>query len=579
MNLPTRLCSATARKARRGGFRLDSAICWLVPALFGILFPSGCIPHEPRADLVIVNGAEPESLDPAIIVGVAEMRITIGLFEGLTRLNPKTVAPEPGLADHWDISPDGLIYTFHIRGNAVWSTGEPITADDVVYSWIRALRPETASDYAGQLYYLKNGADFNSGKIKDPNLVGVHALDAHTLRIELNHPTPFFLDLCAFQTLDVVPRQAIEKYGDRWLMVRPLPSSGAYELVDWRLNDRVRLKKNPRYWDAANTHLEVIDILPVGLPNTALSLYATGAADVIWDKDLIPTEQFDAIKNKPDSHTFSYLGTYFIRFNVTRKPFDDVRVRRAMVMAIDRNRLTRRVTKAGETPADHLTPDGTANYHPPHGLGYDPEQARKLLAEAGYPGGKNFPRFQYMFNGAAGGAAKIHEMVAVELQQMWRDNLGIEMDLQQVEQKVLYADQTHMEYDLSRSSWIGDYNDANTFLGMFKSTDGNNRTGWTNAAYDDLVSQANLQTDNRKREELFQKAEKILVNDDVPILTLYFYSGFNLFDPKKVAGIYPNILDDHPLDAIRRIDRGGREVANSGSEKDQGLLTSAPAGR
>jgi oligopeptide transport system substrate-binding protein len=323
----------------------------------------------------------------------------------------------------------------------------------------------------------------------------------------------------------------------------------------------------------------------VSIPNTALSLYETGAADVIWDKDLIPTEQFDAIKNQPDSHTFTYLGTYFIRFNVTRKPFDDVRVRRALVMAIDRDKLTHRVTKAGEIPADHLAPDGTANYHPPHGLGYDPELARKLLAEAGYSGGKNFPRFQYMFN-----SSKIHEMIAVELQQMWRENLGIEMDLQQVEQKVLYNNQTHMEYDLSRSSWIGDYNDANTFLGMFTSTDGNNRTGWTNAVYDDLVRRANLQTDTGKREELFRRAEKILVADEVPILPLYFYSGFNLFDPKKVAGIYPNILDDHPLDAIRRIDRGSGEVARSETEKDQSLLirrrseamagqASAPTGR
>lgn len=554
MNWPTRLRSATARQARRGRSRLKSGLHWVFAFAFCALILCGCVPHERRADLVIVNGAEPESLDPAIIVGVSEMRIVSALFEGLTRLNPKTVVPEPSLADRWDISPDGLIYTFHIRSNAVWSTGEPITADDFVYSWIRALDPATASDYAGQLYYIKNGEAFNAGKIKDPNLVGVHAVDAHTLRVELNHPTAFFLDLCAFQTLSIVPRWTIEKYGDRWLAARPLPSSGAYELVDWRLNDRVRLKKNPRYWDAANTQLEVVDFLPIGLPNTALSLYETGAADVIWDKDLLPTEQFDIIKNRPDSHTFSYLGTYFFRFNLTRKPFDDVRVRQALALAIDRDRLVRRVTKAGERPADHLTPDGTANYHPPHGLGYDPVLARKLLAEAGYPGGKNFPRFQYMFNGAAGGAAKIHEMIAVELQQMWRENLGIEMDLQQVEMKVLYADQSQMDYDVSRSSWIGDYNDANTFLGMFTSDDGNNRTGWKNARYDELIQQANLQTDKKKREQLFQEAEKIL-NEEVPIVPLYFYSGFNLFDPKKVEGIYPNILDHHPLNAIRRIGR------------------------
>lgn len=512
------------------------------------------MPHEKKADLTILNGNEPESLDPAIITGLSEMRIVSALFEGLTRLDSVTAAPQPSLADRWEISPDGTVYTFHIRSNAVWSTGEPITADDFVYSWIRALKPETASDYAGQLFYLKNAEDFNAGKIKDSNLVGVHALDTLTLRVELNHPTAFFLDLCAFQTLAIVPRQTIEKYGDRWLMAHPLPSSGAYELVDWRLNDRVRLKKNPRYWDQANTQLELVDILPITLPNTALSLYETGAADVIWDKDLLPTEQFDAIKQRPDSHTFTYLGTYFFRFNVERKPFDDVRVRRALTLAIDREKLVRRVTKAGEIPADHLTPDGTANYHPPHGLGYDPELARKLLAEAGYPGGKNFPRFQYMFNAAAGGAAKIHEMIAVELQQMWRENLGIQIDLQQVELKVLYANQSRLDYDASRSSWVGDYNDANTFLGMFTSTDGNNRTGWKNARYDELIREANLEIDKHKREALFQEAEKILVADEVPIVPLYFYSGFNFFDPKKVAGISPNILDIHPLNAIKRVD-------------------------
>ena len=512
---------------------------------------TGCFNREPHADLVIANGAEPESLDPAIIVGLSEMRIVSALFEGLTRLNPKTVVPEPSLADRWEITPDGLTYTFHIRSNIVWSTGEPITANDFVYSWVRALDPATASDYAGQLFYIKNAEDFNAGKIKDPNLVGVHALDAQTLRVDLVHPTAFFLDLCAFQTLAVVPRQAIEKYGDRWLMARPLPSSGAYELVSWRLNDKVRVKKNPRYWDATNTQVELVDFLPVGSATTALNLYETGAADVIWDKDLLPTEQFDVIKQRADSHTFTYLGTYFFRFNVTRKPFDDARVRKAMALAIDRERLTRRVTKAGELPADHLTPDGTANYHPPRGLGYDPEQARKLLAEAGYPGGTNFPRFQYMFNAAAGGASKIHEKIAVELQEMWRENLGIEMDLQGVEIKVLYANQSHLEYEVCRSSWIGDYNDANTFLGMFRSDDGNNRTGWKNPHYDELIYEANLQTDKLKREELFQEAEKYLLTEEVPIVPLYFYAGFNLFDTNKISGIYPNILDVHPLNAVR----------------------------
>ena len=400
---------------------------------------AGCGRNEPPADLVIVNGKEPESLDPALITGVAEMRIVSSMFEGLTRLDPVHAAPIPGLAEKWEISPDGRTYTFHLRTNLIWSTGEPITTADVVYSWIRALNPATASDYAGQLFYLKNAEDFNAGKIKDPSLVGVHALDPLTLRVELNEPTAFFLDLCAFSTLAVVPRQTIEKYGDRWLMTRPLPASGAYELVAWRLNDKIRVKKNPRYWDAANTHLETVDFLPVGSPTTALNLYETGAADIVWDKDLVPTELLDVLLKRPDFHTFPYLATYFIRFNVTKKPFDDVRVRQALGLAIDKERIVKKITRAGEPVADSFVPPGTARYHSPKGPSYNPERARQLLAEAGYPGGKGFPRVEYMFDASAGGAAKLHGKIAVEIQQMWHDELGIDMDLRQVEWKVYLA--------------------------------------------------------------------------------------------------------------------------------------------
>ncbi len=540
---------------------------------------TGCVPAEQRADITIINNVEPESLDPAIITGQADGRVVAGLFEGLTRFDPKTARPIPGLADRWEISPDGLVYTFHIRTNAVWSTGEPIRADDVVYSWIRVLDPATASDYAGQLYYLKNGEDFNAGKIKDPALVGVHALDPFTVRAELNHPTAFFLDLCAFQTLLVVPRQTIEKYGDRWLMTRPLPSSGPYELAYWRLNDKIRLRKNPRYWDATNTQSEIIDLLPVGSPNAALNLYTHGQADIVWDKELTPAELVDVLLKRPDFHAFDYLGTYFIRFNVTKKPFDDPRVRKALGLAIDRERIVKKITRAGEKPASHLVPNGTANYTSPDGPGYDPALAKKLLAEAGYPDGKGFPRFEYMFNAAAGGGAKIHENIAVELQQMWRDTLGIDMELRQLEWKVYLNSQSHLEYELSRSSWIGDYNDAQTFLGMFTSTDGNNRTGWKNPRYDALVREANEQPDLEKRAQAFREAETLLVRDEAPIIPLYFYVGINYFDTNKIQGIYQNILDVHPLQSIRKISGGSRrEEAHSSavdSQNGQSLLTSA----
>jgi len=533
------------------------------------LFP-GCLRRELPADVTILNQAEPESLDPAIVVGQADMRVVQGLFEGLTRFDPQTARPIPGLAESWEISPDGVTGTFHLRTNLVWSTGEPITADDVVYSWIRALDPATASDYAGQLFYLKNAEDFNAGKIKDASLVGVHAPDRFTVRVELNHPTAFFPDICALPVLYVVPRQTIEKYGDAWLKARPLPGSGPYELAYWRLNDKIRLRKNPRYWDAANTRSEIIDLLPVGSPNTALNLYIRGQADIVWDAALIPSELLDVLLKRPDFHKFNYLGTYFFRFNVTRKPFDDPRVRQALALAVDKERIIKIVARAGEQPASHFVPDGTANYTSPDGLGYDPALARKLLAEAGYPGGRGFPRFSYTFNASAGGAAKIHENVAVELQQMWRDELGIPMDLRQMEWAAFLSAQAHLDYDVSRSSWTGDYDDANTFLGMFISNDGNNRTGWKNARYDALISEANEQMDVKIREKLFQQAETILVRDEVPIVPIYFYVGVNYYDTNKIQGIYPNILDNHSLQAIRKISRGsrveGRELDNANKQ-------------
>jgi ABC-type oligopeptide transport system substrate-binding subunit len=194
---------------------------FLLPSAFCLLLCAGCTRSEPRADLVILNGAEPESLDPAVLTGQADGRVALSIFEGLTRFNPTNAAPLPGLAERWDIAPDGRVYTFHLRSNAVWSTGEPIAAGDFVYSWLRVLDPLTASEYAGQLFYLKNGEEFNTGRIRDRSLVGLKALDDRAFRVELKDPTPFFLDLCALPTLAVVPRHWIQQHGDRWLMKSP----------------------------------------------------------------------------------------------------------------------------------------------------------------------------------------------------------------------------------------------------------------------------------------------------------------------------------------------------------------------
>jgi oligopeptide transport system substrate-binding protein len=471
------------------------------------------------------------------------------VFEGLTRYNATNAAPEPGLAHRWELSPDGKVYTFFMRTNLQWSTGEPITAQDVVYSWFRVLDPLTASDYVGNLFYIKGAEEFHLGKSKRED-VGIEALDEHTLRVELVNPTAFFLDLCAFPTMAVVHRGTIEKHGEKWLKARPLPVSGAYELVSWRLNDRIRLKKNLRYWDAENVSVETADLLPANSPNTALNLFMSGAVDIVWDKDVVPTELLDVLSKRKDFHRYNYLGTYFVRFNVTRPPFNDVRVRKALALAVDRRKIDE-IMRGGANPANFYVPP-LPNYESAEGLEYDPEEARRLLKEAGFEGGKGFRRFEYLFN-----SSRDHEKIAVQLQAMWRKELGIQMDLRAVEWAVYLRSQSSLDFDLSRSAWIGDYTDPNTFLDMFMSNNPNNRTGWKSEKYDGLMREGNATVEVAARAKVLQQAERMLIREEMPIVPLYIYVGYNLFNPDVIQGVYneQNIRDEHPLRAIRKIKR------------------------
>ncbi|HWN94933.1 MAG TPA: peptide ABC transporter substrate-binding protein, partial [Methylomirabilota bacterium] len=392
---------------------------------------AGCTAQIPKADLTVLNGPDPQSLDPHIVTGQADMRVVLSLFEGLTRFNPVNSDPDPAIAERWHISPDAKVYTFYLRTNACWSNGEPITAEDFLFSWRRLLDPKTAADYANQLFYVRNGEKFYHGKIADEKQLGLKALDAHTLQVELENPTPFFLQLCSTHALAVVPGRFIGQQGDKWLRQPNFPCSGAYQLEFQRLSDRIRVRKNPHYWDAANVTLETVDLVSCTSPTTAMNLYKTGRADVIWDKFLVPVELADVLRHGPDFHGYDFLATEFMRFNVTRGPLTNPLVRRAFVQAVDKRRIVERITRGGERVATHLTPTGIEHYRPPQGLGYDPNAARQSLEQAGYPGGKGFPRLQYLYNTTPG-----NERVAVELQAMWRNELGVEVELQQAEWKV-----------------------------------------------------------------------------------------------------------------------------------------------
>lgn len=514
--------------------------------LVGLL--SGCR-RLPPADLTVLNGADPGSLDPLLVSGIEELRAVLPLFEGLTRPDSATGEARPGLAERWELSPDRLTYTFFLRRNAVWSTGDPIQADDVLFSWRRVLEPTNACQYASLLFPVRGAEDYLLGRTRDFAAVGVRALSPDRVEVALANPCPWFLDLCAFQTLAVVPRQAIERFGDQWIMRDP-PFSGAYTLDFWRLNDRIRLRRNERHWDAAQTACGVVDLLSVSLPSTALNLYLSGQADVIWDKPLVPAELLPELERRPDYHTFPMLGSYFVRLNVTRPALADPRVRRAFSLAVDRERIVRRLAPAC-TAAIHLVPTGTANHRPGEGARHDPELARRLLAEAGFPGGKGFPRLSYLCDSSGGGGARLHERVAVELQAMWREQLSVEIEIRQMEKQVYLVAQRQLDYDFSRSSWIGDYNDPNTFLDLFTSGNGNNRTGWKHPEYDRLLGESQRVTDPARRIGLLARAETLLLAEEAPVLPLWFEAGFTLHDPAKWTGIQGNLLDVHPIHAIR----------------------------
>ena len=505
-----------------------------------------CGKVDQRADLVFLNGAEPETLDPAIITGQPEGRIVNALFEGLCAYD-ENGQPSPGVAESWEISPDAKTYTFHIRPNAKWSDGSPLKASDFVDSWHHTLKPETASQYNYQLYPIKNAQAFAEGKLADFSEVGVHAVDDRTLRVDLENPTSYFLQLCAFPTLHPLPVDLIKRVGDDWVKPANIISNGAFTLETWRINDKIRLRKNAQYWDSANVALETIDVLPISDANVAFNFYASGLADLMMDKGLAPPALLEDLKKRPDFHAAPFLGIYFLRYNCERGPFKDERVRTAFSLAVDKKRIVDKITRAGELPASGFVPPGIPGFHGTDGLPFDPAQAARLLAEAGFPAGKGFPNVNYLYS-----KSELNEAIAVELQNMWRDSLGVNVNLVRQEWKVYLNSLSLLDYDIARSSWVGDYADPNTFLDMFLTGGGNNRTGWSSTAYDTLLATASRELNPSRRFEILREAEDLLVKNAIPVCPIYYYVGIQLYDPAKLDGIRANVLDEHPLRKIRK---------------------------
>jgi oligopeptide transport system substrate-binding protein len=474
-----------------------------------------------------------------------EGRLCSALYEGLTRRDSRGRSV-PGIAEKWEVSPDGKTYTFHLRPNLYWSNGDPFTSEDFRYSWLRALDPKTASPYAEILFGISGAKEFQSGK-SNAESVRIETPDPLTLRVHLDHPTPYFPSLTSFTTYLPVHQATVEKYGDRWTQPKTWVGNGTYRLIDWKINDRVSLEKNPQYHNPERVRLSRIDALAVSRASTAFNLYSSGQADLLLDKGLIPALILPHLRGRPDFHPGPLLATYFYRFNVTRPPFQDVRVRRAFALALDKESIVDKITRGNEPVALTLTPQGISDYRPPEGLPSDPSTAQGLLKLAGYPEGHGFPRVSLLYN-----KSELNEQIAVEIQAQWRRVLGVEVELRNQEWATYLRSLDELDFDIARSSWVGDYDDPNTFLDCFVTNRGNNRTGWSDPTYDSLLSRALAEPNPTQRLHLLAEAETILVTQAYPIIPIYHFVGCLMFDPKKWDGLYPNLLDEHPFSEIGR---------------------------
>ncbi len=483
------------------------------------------------------NGSEPQDLDPGIITGNIESQVVENLFEGLTTPDLHTGLPSPGVAESWKPNADATVFTFYLRKNAVWSNNDPVTAHDFVYAWRRVLNPKLAAEYAYILFYIKNAQAFNSGKLNDPEMIGVKALDDYTLQVQLEGPTPFFDQLTYFFTYDPVHKKTVEKYGRNWTKPENIVTNGAFLLDRWLHQERIVLKKNPTYWDASNVKLTTVELLPIENLDTEQKLFASGELD--YTKE-VPDIRIPFLRKKPFFRSDPFLTIYMYRLNVTKKPFDNEKVRMALKLAIDRKKITDYIKKAGELPAYSLVPPGIHGYTSPNVLEFDVKKARALLAEAGYPHGKGFPSLEILYN-----TQLDHQRIALALQDMLRKNLNIEVKLFNQEWKVYLNNVKTLNYDIARGGWIGDYIEPSAFLNIFTSKSGMNQTGWENSEYDELIKEAAATVDTQVRYSLYQKAEELLLEKG-PFIPIYFYTRSYLLNP-KIKGFLPNLLDMHLL--------------------------------
>lgn len=546
--------AATSCRAAKAESPASRLLRFTTPVFLLALLLAGCGTRESAADqaaregvLLQSLGAIDPSLDPHLAQQLPEGAILRALLEGLVVPDPRTLEPVPGVAESWTVSDDQLVYTFQLRADARWSNGEPVTAQDFAGSFQRALTPALGAPNAYLMRVIAGARAFHAGETDDFATVGVEALDPRALRLTLEAPCPHFLSLLTHFVWLPVHLPTVRAHGgvasrsNRWARPENYVGNGPFVPGEHVPEQFLRAYPNPNYWDRAAVRLEgiVFHSLAVTIEEPAFR------GGRIHLTDALPISKVNTYRSeRPEALRIARsFGAYFYRINVTRPPLDDARVRRALSAAVNRTLLTGALLNGVYEPARAFTPPGPAGYEPPQLAVDDPELARRLLAEAGFEGGKGMRNLEILFN-----TSENHRLIAEAVQEIWRRELGVSPILANQEDGVFRDNRRQLNFDISRASWFGDFLDPISFLEIFTTGNPNNQTGWSNRRYDALIAEAGRASEPERRLKLFSEAEAILLNE-APIIPIFIYSTVRLVDP-RVEGWFDNLLDQHPYKAI-----------------------------
>lgn len=509
----------------------------------------GAKEEQSEFEMSICVASEPQTIDPALNSSVDGAIMIQHVFEGLMKWvddgNGNGVLAE-GQAESYTVSDDNLVYTFKLRKDAAWSDGQPVTANDFVYAWQRLVTPATAADYSYMIDMVVNANEIMAGE-KDPSELGIKALDDSTIEVTLHTPTPYFLEVCAFPAAYPVRQDMIEKGGDQWTFdTATYIGNGPYVMTEWEHNSYIRMAKNDKYYDYENLGPATIKFALMDDDNAKLAAFKSG--ELLFNEQP-PVDEIPGLLESGELKVADYIGTYYVCFNNSLEPFDNVKVREAFSLVIDRNYITSQISGTGEVPAGGYVPNGIydvagpgsddfrtvgGDYYSVDAAEYQAncEKARELLAEAGYPNGEGFPIVDYLYN-----TADNHRAIGEALQKMWQDELGVTVTLTNQDWGVFLETRKNGDYSIARNGWIADYNDPVSFLDMWVTGGGNNDAQYTNPAYDALIKQVKNATTSEDRFKYMHEAEDILMGQDAVLAPIYFYTQPYMISD-KVKGMY-----------------------------------------